>query len=240
MSSKNNKKPLVIDLNRPHHCEFCKQTFAKESTLSTHVCESKRRWQQQNLSYVRKAFWAYKFWYQSLSPHKLVIKSYQEFASSNLYSAFVKFGAWCEQHQIQEFEALVKWLVAQNRGLPAWCDLNAYEVYLNDLLTTESSEQAVSRSLNTITAWAQETNHSFTQFFELCHPNIVINWIAQGKISAWLLYNSVSAVKFFERCSEEQLQIVQKTAPIKQWRIRFLRTAEQADAIKQTLEQAGL
>jgi hypothetical protein len=241
MSSRKSTKIQVIDLNKPHTCEFCKKTFTKETTLVSHVCEPKRRWQNQNVSYVKKALLAYNMFYSSLSPGKSVCKkSYQEFASSNYYSAFVKFGSWCEENQAQEWAQFTQWLLANNIKLDLWCDQIKYREFLDDLIDKEPAVQALSRSLQTITGWSQDTGRDWSKFFETAHPNVVVSWVSQGKISPWLLYNSDSAVKFLERCSQEQLHLIQQTASIKKWKVRFMRMKEDADIIRHTLQEAGL
>jgi hypothetical protein len=242
MSSKKPKQPAVIDLNRPHHCEFCHKSFAKESTLISHPCEPRRRHQNQNVSYVRKAHLAWQLFHQSLSPVKkgVPIKSYQEFSASNLYTAFVKFGSWCEEQQIQEFNCFVHWLLKNNVKLDAWCDRIAYDSYLKELVDSESSEQAISRSLTTIHRWALETNHPWQQFFSIAGTNLIVGWVTQGRISPWVLFNCDSAVGFLERCTPEQLMILQNTAPIRKWKIKLMRDQTTADIIKSTLKDAGL
>lgn len=241
MSSKKPKQPLAIDLNKPHTCEFCQRSFAKESSLIGHVCEAKRRHQTQNLSYVRKGFLAWRMFYQSNTPReKVCSKTYQEFASSTLYSAFVKFGSWCEENQTQEFESLVKYLLANNVKIDKWCDLNIYQKYLEALILDEPSEQAVARTLDTIKRWATDSGNEWHQFFLKINPNVAVGWITQGRVSPWVLYNCNSAIQFLERCTPEQLAIIQDFASTRRWKVRFLRNKEAADSIKAVLQQAGL
>lgn len=242
MSSKKSNSIQVIDLNRPHTCVFCHRSFAKESTLVSHVCEPKRRHQNQNVSYVKKAFLAWQLFHQSLTPSKTVVsnRTYQEFAASNVYTAFVKFGSWCEENHAQEFLSLVHWLLKENIKIDSWCDLNLYNKYLTDLIDTENCDQAVKRSLDTIKRWATDTNHAWTDFFHVVNVNVAVSWIVHGRISPWVLYNCDSAVTFLERCTPEQLAIIQNTASIKKWKVRFLRMKDDADIIRSTLQEAGL
>jgi hypothetical protein len=194
------------------------------------------------VSYVKLAFRAWQMFYRSMNPRSSINQqpSYQQFSSSATYTAFVKFGSWCEENQIQEFVSLVTWLLKQNVKLDSWCDLNRYQNYLQDLVDNESSEQAVSRSLATLCRWAQDTNQNWNQFFQLVNTNVAVGWIMQGRISPWLLYNCNSAVEFLQRCNPEQLALIQDRAPITKWKVRFLRNREEADSIKQTLEEAGV
>jgi hypothetical protein len=241
MISKKSHDNDVIDLNKPHTCEFCHKSFSKESTLVSHVCENKRRWQNQNTSYVKKGYLAYQLFHQSLTPHKtVVLPTYQQFAASNYYTSFTKFGSWCEENQIQEWQLLVKWLLKNNKKLDLWCDWLAYQQFLQEIVNDEPPQQALKRSLDTIAAWSKDSGNTWTEFFERAHPNIIVNWIIQGKISPWFLYNCHSAVNFLEKCNQEQLNMLQAHAPIRKWKVKFMRMQEDADVIKQTLEQAGM
>jgi predicted O-linked N-acetylglucosamine transferase (SPINDLY family) len=241
MNSKKQPKQLVIDLNQPHTCEFCHRSFSKESTLASHVCEQKRRHQNRNASYVKKAFWAYNKFYQQLNPAKRdQPRSYQEFCASQIYNVLIKFGSWCEENMVQEWASLVTWLINQNIKIDQWCELERYQQFLEELLTTESSEQALQRSFDTISKWSENTGRDWTCFFSTCNTNQVTQWIQQGRISAWLLYNCEGAGKFFERCTPEQLSIIQNVAPIRKWKIKFLRLKQEADVIHLTLKESGL
>ena len=40
-------------------CKYCNKEFRKESTLAAHLCESKRRWQQEKETGVQLGLRAY-------------------------------------------------------------------------------------------------------------------------------------------------------------------------------------
>lgn len=240
MSSKKNSRIEVIDLNKPHTCEFCNKSFSREGTLVAHVCEPKRRHLVQKEPHVRRAHVAFQLFHNSITPNKMSIKTYQEFSSSSLYGAFVKFGSWSLENQVQEFSCLVDYLLKNNIKVDRWCDLNIYKEYLSNLLDNEKSEQAIKRSLETIFNWGRDTGNDWTSFFKSCHPNVITNWFKDGRISPWLLYNAPSAVNYFERCSPEQLVLIQETASIRKWKVRFLRMKQESDAIQECLMAAGV
>lgn len=241
MSSKRQCHAQVIDLNKPHQCEFCKQTFAKEHTLIQHVCEPKRRHQSRDLPQVKQAFVYYHILHACLNPRlKHQPRTYAEFTQSGMWSQLVKFATWCEEQEAQEVEQFVSWLCDQNYVIHAWCDRIKYDEFLANLIKTESMEQAVCRSLKHIQTWHEASGHVMQEFFQRAHVSQICRWISQGKISGWLLYNSQSAVYFLERCSPEQLQIVQTHVPITFWKVKFLREKDQAEVVKLTLMEAGL
>lgn len=238
MSSKNNK--LVLDLNKPHVCEFCNQQFARESTLVNHVCEPRRRHLTQTEPHVKRALRAYQIWHNHLHPRQIVPVTYQQFSQSQLYGAFVKIGAWSLEQQVQEFDEWCKWCIQSQTPVDRWCDVLQYQVYLKDLLLNESHLQAIQRSLNSLNTWSEISGHEWHQFFKLAHVNLIITWIQQGRISAWMLYNAQSAVDFLERCSPEQLNLVTQVAPQNLWKIRFLRMNVESQAVKTSLAEAGI
>jgi len=241
MSSRNSKKVSVIDLNKPHTCDFCKKSFALETTLLSHVCEPKRRHQSQNTPYVKTAYTAYKIVWKELNPRQVHhTPTYQEFCVSEMWPTLVRFASWCEEQLVQEFEQFVKYLTKQNVKMVAWCDVRVYEQFIQDLLITESAEQALCRSLMCVHVWHEHSQQPYSEFFAHVNTNQLLRWIQQGRISAWLLYNSVSAEAFFVRCSPEQLHMIQETYPITKWKVKFMRMQSHMQVIKSTLQEAGL
>lgn len=241
MSSRKRSVNQVIDLNKPHTCEFCKHTFAKEHTLIQHVCEPKRRHQSRDLPDVKQAFVCYQILHACLNPRlKNEPRTYAEFSQSGMYTQLVKFVNWCTEQEAQEINQFVKWLCDHNHMMHAWCDRIKYDQFLKELTQTEPVEQALCRSLKHIQAWHEASGHAIQEFFERAHVSQICRWITQGKISGWLLYNASSAVKFLERCSPEQLQIVQEHVPITFWKVKFLRQSDQAHVVQITLTEAGL
>jgi hypothetical protein len=231
----------VIDLNKPYTCEWCIKSFTKESTLFTHACEPKRRWDNQNQPPVKIGYAAYNLFYQWNSPDIVTNpKPYKEFSNSNLYTSFIRFGNWCVEQQVQEVEKYIRYLLKEKKKTTHWCDLNIYTEFLTEILRTETPESGLARTLKHIQKWSEEQNTDWKEFFKKVNTNVAVDWILQGRISPWMLYNCETAVDFFERCSEEQLILIQKIAPLKQWKVRLMRNKQDADLIKSVLSEAGM
>ena len=77
-----------------HKCNYCNKEFKKESTLAVHMCEPKRRYMQRDDKDVQLGFRAYQLFYR-IGTNSKKDKSYDDFAGSTYYSAFVKFGQYC-------------------------------------------------------------------------------------------------------------------------------------------------
>ena len=89
---------VVIDaiLNRTMEekefkCRYCGRGFRKESTLTAHVCEQKRRAQQEKDAGVQLGLQSYLRFYE-LTQGSAKLKGYTDFCESPYYNAFVKFG----------------------------------------------------------------------------------------------------------------------------------------------------
>lgn len=230
----------MINLNKPFTCDHCGKAFARESTLIHHMCEPRRRANAQHEPAVKLALRAYQLWWHSLHPRQTIPVNYAQFCQSDLYAAFVRTGAWSLEHQVQQFDAWVAWHTRHMTPVDRWCDGVAYAEYLKDLLQTEPALQALARSLTTAENWSQLSGARWQDLFRKGHPHVLCEWIKQGKISAWMLYNAPSAVEFLHKCTPEQLQIIQTTAPMHLWKIRFLRMSTDSECVRSTLAEAGM
>jgi hypothetical protein len=76
-----------------YKCEFCGKLFAKEKTLIVHICEQKRRHLSKTEKHVQAGLLTYQRFYEITQSNKSS-KSFDDFASSPYYTAFVKFGSF--------------------------------------------------------------------------------------------------------------------------------------------------
>ena len=67
-------------------CQYCKKSFARENTLAIHLCEPKKRRQEQNETGVRIGFNAYLKFYE-MTQGSAKLKTFEDFAESAYYRA---------------------------------------------------------------------------------------------------------------------------------------------------------
>ena len=67
-------------------CKFCNKAFVKETTLTNHLCEKKRRHQQEKETGVQWGLQAYVMFYNS-TQMSAKAKSYEDFCESSYYLA---------------------------------------------------------------------------------------------------------------------------------------------------------
>ena len=75
-------------------CKYCGKSYRKESTLAAHLCEPKRRWQEEKETGVQFGLRAYLQFFET-TQGSAKNKSFADFVTSPYYKAFVKFGRHC-------------------------------------------------------------------------------------------------------------------------------------------------
>ena len=87
------------DSNLKFKCKYCQREFSRETTLSVHVCEQKIRFQHKDDPANRMGFQNFlKFYETTQGSSKL--KTYDDFATSPYYKAFVKYGNYCVSSKV--------------------------------------------------------------------------------------------------------------------------------------------
>ena len=110
-------------------CEYCKKTFARETSMAVHMCEPKRRARQENDPAVKLGYQTYLRFYE-LTQGSAKLKTYADFAASPFYLAFVRFGRHIRNINAIAPGKFIDWIINQNKKLDQWCRDAFYEEYL--------------------------------------------------------------------------------------------------------------
>jgi len=191
-------------------CEFCKKTFKNESSLAVHVCEPKRRHLGRNDKHVVAGFNAYNTWYK-LAMGACKDKTYDDFASSRYYSSFVKFGRYVLDIRAVNPESYIKWLTINKVRLSDWTKDSQYNRYLAESSKTETADRALERFILLADEWAQAHNSHWSNYFDQAPAHVIINHIAMGKISPWIIYCSDRAQRFLDTVPPDLLKQIADT-----------------------------
>ena len=89
----------INKLKQTYKCKYCEREFARESTLDVHVCEQKKRFQHKNDSGNRIGFQNYLKFYE-VTQGSAKTKTFDDFATSAYYKAFVKYGNYCVNSKV--------------------------------------------------------------------------------------------------------------------------------------------
>ena len=97
-------------------CQYCKKSFAKETTLIVHVCEQKKRYQSQGETGIQIGLRAYQKFYE-ISQGSGRPKTFDDFARSPYYRAFARFGQYCVSIRAVNVMRFTEWLLKNNKKI---------------------------------------------------------------------------------------------------------------------------
>ena len=219
-------------------CGHCKKTFARETSISVHMCEPKRRRQQQHERGVQLGFQAYiKFYEQAQGTARL--KTYDDFCDSAYYRAFVKFGNYCVSVRAINPTQFMTWLLKHNKRIDRWASDQLYTEYLIEYLPLEHINDALSRFLELSVDWQDKTDHPAHDMLRFGNHNAICYDITCGRISAWIVYNCASGQEFLTAVSQEQLAMIWPYIDSDRWQRRFADYGADQAFVAMALAQAG-
>jgi hypothetical protein len=227
----------VID--QPYICEHCKSKFSKEKTLVVHMCEQKRRHLAKSEKHVQIGYQAYVRFYQ-VAQKQDKIKTYDEFAHSSYYNAFVKFGSFVSNVNPLYPDKYIDYLVTSGVRLDHWCRDGLYEQYVLHLIKTESVETALQRSIGHMMEWADKNDSVWNHYFNYVSVNRAVFDIKDGKISPWILLNCSSGKKLLSNFSDEQLAAISTMIDPPYWIKQFKKLSDDVDLVRQVAKESNL
>ena len=221
-----------------YRCQYCKKDFAKESTLAVHVCEPKRRRQEQNERGVQLGLQAYLRFYE-ITQGSAKLKTFDDFADSPYYKAFVKFGRHCVALRAINPARFTEWVVRQNKKLDNWCSDALYTEYLIDYLRTEATADALSRAIEFGVEWSEKSGNPAQDCLRYGNTNAMVYAVSTGRISPWVIYNCESGQKFLNELNTEQISVVWPYIDSDFWQKKFRDYAADQAWAQHILQQAG-
>ena len=231
---------LMPNSEKPYVCEYCGSSYVREKTLAAHMCEKKRRALQKDEKRVRHGFYAFGRFYK-LSAGNKKEKTYEDFASSPYYNAFVKFGSFISNVKPLYPEKYIDYVVTSGVKLDHWCRDTLYEKYVLEFILKEDVTTALERSVKTMMEWAAENEPApWHHYFEHIGLNRAVWDIKDGKISPWLILNGASGKAMLGKFNNEQLEMVYHVINPEHWSMRFRRLPSDVQLVKDVAKESNL
>lgn len=202
-----------------------------------HLCEPKRRWQQEKDIGVQFGLRSYLRFYE-MTQGSAKSKSYTDFVTSPYYSAFVKFGQYIVQIRAVSPNQFIDWVIKQNKKLDLWTKDKIYEEYLSEYMKKEAPSDALERSFIEMQRWADESDKSFNELFVKGSPNKVCAMIVNGRLSPWILYNCDNGIEFLSGLNSEQIASIYPYINPEVWQKKFSTYLADTEFIKDALRIA--
>lgn len=226
-------------VEKPYVCQYCGSGYVKESTLAVHMCEQKRRHLARDEKHVMLGYQAYVRFFQ-LSQKVKQQKTYEEFAKSQYYNAFVKFGSFLHNVNPLYLDRYIDYVVTSGVKLDHWCREEMYYTYVLDLIKKEPADVAVQRTMETMIKWAEENKSQWNHYFKYASLNRAVYDIKDGKISPWLVLNCQSGRDMLAKLNDEQLGIIFEVMDPEFWARRFRTYPIDMDLVQAVVKEGNL
>jgi hypothetical protein len=220
-------------------CEYCGKLFAKEKTLFVHVCEQKRRHLSKNEKHVQAGLLTYQRFYETTQKGK-ISKTFDDFASSSYYTAFVKFGSFLVNTAPIYPERFIDYIVKSGVKLDHWCRDSLYEQYISELIKIEPADGAIQRTIQTMMDWGEKNNSPWEHYFAYVNLNRATHDIKEGLVSPWMVLNTKSGKDMLKRMNDEQLEIISPVIDPQYWLRRFKSLPADVELIKDVIKEAKI
>lgn len=220
-------------------CQYCKHTFSKEKTLAVHVCEQKRRALAKTDRHVVLGYDTYNRFYKRTQNSKQD-KTYDEFAKSPYYNAFIKFGSFVSNVNPLYPDRFIDYVVTSGVKLDHWCRDELYDQYVLNLIRVESVETALERGISHMMKWGEDNKASWNHYFLYVSLNRACYDIRDGKVSPWLILNSANGRAMIKKFSDEQLAAISAVVDVPFWMNKFKKLPADVELVKQVVKESNL
>ena len=219
-------------------CQYCKKDFARETSLAVHVCEPKRRRQERAERGVELGFQAYIRFYE-MSQGSAKLKTFDDFADSPYYRAFVKFGRYCVSTRTINPKQFLEWLLKNNKKIDRWASDQLYTEYLIQHLPAENVADALARAVEFGMDWAEKNSAQPQDCLRYGSTPAMCYAVTTGRISPWVIYNSESGQRFLGELSPDQISMVWPYIDSDVWQKKFQTYPTDHEYAQEMLKQAG-
>jgi hypothetical protein len=232
---------MIKESNQSYKCRYCDKEFRKESTLAAHLCETKRRWQQEKETGVQFGLRAYLQFYET-TQGSAKLKSYEDFVDSPYYRAFVRYGRHLVAIRAINGPSFTAWLLKNNKKLDHWTKDSYYEEWLHDYIRREAPADALERGLQEMEEYAHGGSGlaEFSHYFKYGNSNRICYHIATGRISPWIVYCCDSGIEWLGNLDTEHVILVISWIDPDFWNRRLRDYTADAEWCKHILKAAGL
>ena len=219
-------------------CEYCRKEFARETSIAVHMCEPKRRRFEQDERGVQLGFRAYiKFYEQAQGSAKL--KTFDDFADSAYYRAFVKFGRYCVSTRVIAPERYLLWLLKQQKKIDNWSSDQLYTEYLIEYLRVENVSDALARAVEFGMDWAEKNSAQPQDCLRYGSSVAMCYAVTTGRISPWVIYNCESGQQFLASLTSDQIGMIWSYIDSDEWQKKFNNYPADQEYARDILNKAG-
>jgi len=167
-------------------------------------------------------------------------KTFDEFASSSFYTAFVKFGSFMVNTAPIYPERFIDFVIKSGVKLDHWCRDELYDKYIAELIKIEPADGAIQRSIQTMMDWGETNKAQWEHYFAYVNLNRATHDIKEGLVSPWVVLNSKAGKEMLQKMSDEQIAIVWPVVDPQFWQRRFKSLPADVVLVKDVIKEAKI
>jgi hypothetical protein len=202
------------------------------------MCEPKRRFQEQSERGVQLGLQAYLKFYE-MTQGSAKLKTFEDFAASPYYRAFVKFGRYSVDIRAINPARFMEWLLKNNKKIDHWARDTMYTEYLIEYMRIENVNDTLARAMEFGITWSEETGNPAEDCLRYGNTNAMVYAVTTGRISPWIVYNCESGQKFLSELDATQIAMIWPYIDSETWMKKFSDYVADQEYVKEMLSKAG-
>jgi hypothetical protein len=224
-------------MTQDYQCKFCGKGFTRERTLSSHMCEKKRRWMSKDEPFSRIGFSVWTDFMKYVSPNTKKVKTVEDFIKSPDYIGFVKFANYLIELRPLESDKFIQWLFKMGVRLSDWQKPGTYQLYVQEAAKKETAERALERTVLAMREWGEATGEDWREFFNKIATASAMNMVVMGRLSPWIIYSTEAAQNLLDRMEPGQVDTVAKHVDTEWWIKKLKRNPSEVAWINTMMQQ---
>lgn len=226
-----------------HKCPFCNTKYKRESTLLTHKCDKRDRYNNRESRTFKEAF---RMWMIFNTHYQIRLKAKVElemqFALSRYFLEFHTFAEYVLDNNILDKEEFIKYIICSGMNVCLWRTHDTLHEWILKRTRDEKPTAGVERSITALVEWSTSTGYDWTTFFDYCSSHRVLMWFESGKLSPWILYagSDSNREKILSRMSTSERNDLNKFITPVVWKPLQRLNIEEVNNLKRLLGEYGL
>lgn len=226
-----------------YQCKYCNKTYKKESTVLSHKCVNRDRYESRN---TRQMDEAYRLWFNFMQINKFPIKKSEEpfmvFIKSSLFNTFYKFADYTINTYILDKDDFINDLFAEGVSYYDWESYKTKKSWVIKQTRRESPRNAIERAIVAMQEWSSLTGNDWTDFFNYATSERVILWVESGKLSPWIFYifDKETGDKLLSKFSNSDFDYIAEYIDPRAWQPLQIRYKKDVEEIRKILKDYDL
>lgn len=182
-------------------CQYCSKQYQSEKVFMNHFCKEKQKLEELQSHTGVMAYQYYSHW---MKEKKRSVPPIETFASSTLYTTFIKFAQYVEKTNIPDVPRFIKLMVENNDVTPTlWSRDSIYSMYLEWYDSLNAPEEQFFKSVEVVTALVQDYDATPETFFKTIPIKKLVDVIKKRRLSPWFLLASKTFRSFLQTAGQD-------------------------------------